>query len=168
QGTALGRWLPALGARVTLSDTRSAEALAASVAEFAGTPVQFALGGHPLELLDDCDVLCVSGGVPPTLPIVQEAFQRGVAVTNDAQLFLERCPAPVLGITGSAGKTTTTALAGAMCRASGRTTHVGGNIGDVLLDVLPRIAPEDIVVMELSSFQLELMTASPTVAAVLN
>lgn len=168
QGTALGRWLPALGARVTLSDTRSAEALAASVAEFAGTPVRFALGGHPLELLDDCDVLCVSGGVPPTLPIVQEAFRRGVAVTNDAQLFLERCPAPVLGITGSAGKTTTTALAGAMCRASGRTTYVGGNIGDVLLDVLPRIAPEDIVVMELSSFQLELMTASPTVAAVLN
>jgi UDP-N-acetylmuramoylalanine--D-glutamate ligase len=168
QGKALGRWLPTVGARVTLSDSRSAEALAAGVAEFAGTPVQFALGGHPLELLDDCDVLCVSGGVPPTLPIIQEALRRGVPVTNDAQLFLERCPAPVLGITGSAGKTTTTALVGAMCRASGRATHVGGNIGDVLLDALPRITPDDIVVMELSSFQLELMTASPTVAAVLN
>ena len=168
QGKALGRWLPTVGARVTLSDSQSAEALAADVAEFAGTPVQFALGGHPLELLDDCDLLCVSGGVPPTLPIVQEALRRGIAVANDAQLFLERCPAPVLGITGSAGKTTTTALVGAMCRAAGRTTHVGGNIGDVLLDALPYIAPEDIVVMELSSFQLELMTVSPTVAAVLN
>ncbi len=81
---------------------------------------------------------------------------------------MERCPAPVLGITGSAGKTTTTALTGAMCRASGRRTFVGGNIGDVLLDVLPDITPDDLVVMELSSFQLELMTVSPTVAAVLN
>ena len=168
QGKALARWLPALGARVTLSDSRSAETLSAEVASLAGLPVEFALGGHPLALLDDCDVLCLSGGVPPTLPIVEEARRRGIRVTNDAQLFIERCPAPVLGITGSAGKTTTTALTGAMARAAGRVTHVGGNIGDVLLDRLPQIAPEDVVVMELSSFQLELMTASPAVGAVLN
>ncbi len=168
QGRALGRWLPTLGARVTLSDTRSAGQLAETIAALQGPDVAFALGGHPLELLDDCDVLCVSGGVPLTIPIVQEAFRRGIRVTNDAQLFLERCPAPVLGITGSAGKTTTTALAGAMCRAAGHRTYIGGNIGDVLLDVLPQIMPDDRVVMELSSFQLELMTVSPPVAAVLN
>ena len=68
--------------------------------------------GTRLDLLDGCDVLCVSGGVPLDLPIVQEAFRRGIRVTNDAQLFLERCPAPVLAITGSAGKTTTTSLVG--------------------------------------------------------
>ncbi len=168
QGKALARWLPSVGARVTLSDSRTADQLGAELNDIDLTRVALALGGHPLDLLDDCDVLCLSGGVPPTLPIVQEARRRGVRLANDAQFFLERCPAPVLGITGSAGKTTTTALTGAMCRASGRRTHVGGNIGDVLLDVLPEIAPEDIVVMELSSFQLELMTASPTVAAVLN
>jgi len=168
QGKALGRWLPTLGARVTLSDSRRADTLAAEIALLAGLPVEFALGGHPLALLDDCDLLCLSGGVPPTLPIVEEARRRGIRVANDAQLFLERCPAPVLGITGSAGKTTTTALTGAMARASGRVTHVGGNIGDVLLDHLPQIAPDDIVVMELSSFQLELMTVSPAVGAVLN
>jgi len=168
QGLALARWLPTRGARVTLSDSRRAEALAAEVASLAGTPVEVALGGHPLALLDGCDLLCLSGGVPPTLPIVEEARRRGIRVANDAQLFLERCPAPVLGITGSAGKTTTTALTGAMARASGRTTHVGGNIGDVLLDALPGIAPDDVVVMELSSFQLELMTISPLVGAVLN
>jgi UDP-N-acetylmuramoylalanine--D-glutamate ligase len=168
QGQALGRWLPTVGARVTLSDSRPAGDLADVVAAFDGQPVDFALGGHPLDLLDGCDVLCVSGGVPLTVPIVQAALQRGIHVTNDAQLFLERCPAPVLGITGSAGKTTTTALAGAMCCATGRTTYIGGNIGDVLLDVLPQIAPEDRVVMELSSFQLELVTTSPPVAAVLN
>jgi len=168
QGKALGRWLPTLGAQVTISDSRSAEKLAADAAEFEGTSVKLALGGHPLELLDDCDVLCISGGVPPTLPIIQEAFRRGIRVTNDAQLFLERCPAPVLGITGSAGKTTTTSLVGAMGEASGRKTYVGGNIGEVLLDVLDQITPDDVVVMELSSFQLELMTISPQVAAVLN
>lgn len=168
QGTALARWLPTVGARVTLSDSRSADALADEIAAFGGQPVTFALGGHPLSLLDGCDVLCVSGGVPLTLPIVQEAQRRGIRVTNDAQLFVERCPAPVLGVTGSAGKTTTTALTGAMARAAGRRTHIGGNIGDVLLDSLPQIAPGDLVVMELSSFQLELMTVSPPVSAVLN
>ena len=168
QGQALGRWLPTVGARVTLSDARDEAQLADVVAALSGPQVRFALGGHPPSLLDGCDVLCVSGGVPLSVPIVQEAQRRGVRVTNDAQLFLERCPAPVLGITGSAGKTTTTALTGAMGRASGRRTFVGGNIGAVLLDALPQIAPDDLVVMELSSFQLELMTVSPAVAAVLN
>lgn len=168
QGTALGRWLPTLGARVTLSDSRSEAQLAETINALSGPNVAFALNGHPLTLLDDCDVLCISGGVPPTIPIVQEAQRRGIPVTNDAQLFLERCPAQVLGITGSAGKTTTTALTGAICRAAGKQTYVGGNIGDVLLDVLPQITADDIVVMELSSFQLELMTVSPPVAGVLN
>lgn len=173
QGRALGRWLPTVGAHVTLSDSRSADLLGDTVDEFAGHPaITLALGGHPLDLLEGCDLLCVSGGVPLTLPIVQEAFRRGVRVANDAQLFLERCPAPVLGITGSAGKTTTTALAGAMCahwtETTGHQTFVGGNIGDVLLDVLDDIQPDDRVVMELSSFQLELVTTSPPVGVVLN
>jgi UDP-N-acetylmuramoylalanine--D-glutamate ligase len=168
QGQALGRWLPTVGARVTLSDQRPAEQLSDVVTALAGEGVSFALGGHPLELLDDCDLLCVSGGVPLTLPIIQEARRRGIPVTNDAQLFLERCPALVIGITGSAGKTTTTALTGEMARFAGRRTFVGGNIGEVLLDDLPAITPDDLVVMELSSFQLELMTVSPPVAGVLN
>lgn len=168
QGQALARWLPTTGAQVTVSDSRRAADLTDALAPFAGGPVRFVLGEHPLTLLDSCDVLCVSGGVPLSLPLVQAALARGIRVTNDAQLFVERCPARVLGITGSAGKTTTTALVGAMGRASGQQTWVGGNIGDVLLDVLPQIGVDDLVVMELSSFQLELMTVSPDVAAVLN
>jgi UDP-N-acetylmuramoylalanine--D-glutamate ligase len=74
----------------------------------------------------------------------------------------------VIGITGSAGKTTTTTLVGNIVRNAGFTTWVGGNIGDVLLDVLDQIQPQDVVVIELSSFQLELMTISPQVAAILN
>jgi len=81
---------------------------------------------------------------------------------------LERCPAPVIGITGSAGKTTTTALVGEMCRAAGFRTWVGGNIGNPLIADLDQIGAEDRVVMELSSFQLEVMTTSPHISAVLN
>ncbi len=166
QGKALARWLPQVGARVVVSDQRGVDALAAETAEFP--QVEFVLGGHPESLLDGLDVLCVSGGVPLDAPIVQAAVRRRIPLTNDAQLFLERCPAPVIGITGSAGKTTTTTLTGdILCRA-GRTTWVGGNIGDVLLDVLGDIRPEHVVVMELSSFQLEIMTRSPQTAAILN
>ncbi len=165
QGRALARWLPAQGASVVVSDLNSAEALG----DLSVYPdVEFVLGQHPASLLDGADLLCISGGVPLELEVVQAALRRGIPLTNDAQLFLERCPAPVIGITGSAGKTTTTTLAGDMLRQAGYRTWVGGNIGDVLLDVLADIQPDDRVVMELSSFQLEIMTASPQVAAVLN
>ena len=113
-------------------------------------------------------MLCLSGGVPIDLPIVLEAQQRGIPLTNDAQFFMERCPAPIIGITGSAGKTTTTTLTGEIFKAAHLTTWVGGNIGNPLISDLAEMLPTDRVVMELSSFQLDVMTVSPHVAAVLN
>jgi UDP-N-acetylmuramoylalanine--D-glutamate ligase len=101
-------------------------------------------------------------------PIVEEALERGIPLSNDAQIFLDHCPAPVIGITGSAGKTTTTALVGEMCRSAGLRTWVGGNIGNPLIGDLAAIEQGDSVVMELSSFQLELMTTSPHIGVVLN
>ena len=166
QGQALARWLPTVGARVVVSDGKTAEQMNLEPSEYPG--VEFVLGGHPETLLEGADLVCVSGGVPLDLPIVQLARRYGVPLSNDAQLFLERCPAPVIGITGSAGKTTTTTLTGEMMRRAGHTTWVGGNIGDVLLHVLPIITPKDRVVMELSSFQLELMSTSPDIAAITN
>jgi UDP-N-acetylmuramoylalanine--D-glutamate ligase len=168
QGQALARWLPTIGARVTVTDMRSEAAFGDSLAAYRAAGVAFVLGEHPLTLLDDADLLCVSGGVPLTAPLVKAAFERRISVSNDAELFLARCSAPVIGITGSAGKTTTTSLVGAMCRADGRVTHVGGNIGHVLIEALPDIQPKDAVVMELSSFQLELVTHNPTIGAILN
>jgi UDP-N-acetylmuramoylalanine--D-glutamate ligase len=168
QGIALSRWLVEEGARVTASDVQPADKLAEALHALDGLPIRFVLGGHPLSLLDDCDVLCLSGGVPIDLPIVLEAKQRGIPLSNDSQLFVERCPAPVIGITGSAGKTTTTTLVGEMCRSAGRKTWVGGNIGNPLIGDLNAIQTSDDVVMELSSFQLEVMTCSPSIAAVLN
>jgi UDP-N-acetylmuramoylalanine--D-glutamate ligase len=166
QGKALARWLPTIGARVVVSDGKTAEELKLNPAEYPG--VEFMLGGHPDILLEGADLVCVSGGVSLDLPILQLALRYGVPLTNDAQLFMERCPAPVIGITGSAGKTTTTTLTGEIFKRAGHRTWVGGNIGDVLLSVLPIITPQDRVVMELSSFQLELMTVSPNIGAVLN
>jgi UDP-N-acetylmuramoylalanine--D-glutamate ligase len=178
QGTALTRYLVAQGARVTLSDAKAD----ADVSALRGLPgLQFALGGHPLALLDSCDLLCLSGGVPIDLPIVLDARRRGIPLSNDAQIFFEACPAPIIGITGSAGKTTTTTLVGEMLRAwvsdAGLWTMgapkppsvwVGGNIGNPLISEVERIRSDDFAVMELSSFQLELMTCSPHVACITN
>ncbi|MFZ4827898.1 MAG: UDP-N-acetylmuramoyl-L-alanine--D-glutamate ligase, partial [Phototrophicaceae bacterium] len=166
QGQSLARWLPTQGARVTVNDAKTQEQLQVNLSEYGD--VRFVLGGHPLDLLDVTDLICVSGGVPLTLPFLEVAQNMRIPFTNDAQLFMERVSAPVIGITGSAGKTTTTTLVGEMLKHAGITTHVGGNIGYVLLDELPTIQPSDWVVMELSSFQLELMTTSPHIAAILN
>ncbi len=168
QGMALARFFVAQGARVTVSDRLPASELREAMAALEGLPVRYALGGHPEQLLDDCDLLCLSGGVPTDLPIVRAARARGIPLSNDTQLTLERSPAPVIGITGSAGKTTTTALVGEILRAARITAHVGGNIGLPLIDRLEDVAATDWLVLELSSFQLELCTRSPHIAAVLN
>jgi len=166
QGKALARWLPTVGAEVAVTDSRSAKELGLRRREFPG--VRFHLGGHPEEVLIGARCICVSGGVPLDSPVLQLAQERGIPFSNDAQLFLERCPAPVIGITGSAGKTTTTSLVASIVKRAGYKMWLGGNIGNPLIEELPKISANDIVVMELSSFQLELMTASPQVSAVLN
>ena len=168
QGLAAARWLSAQGAHVTVSDMKAAEQLTAELESLRDVNVKFVLGGHPWSLLDECDYVCLSGGVPIDLPIVEEARRRGIALTNDAQLFVERCATPIIGITGSAGKTTTTTLTGEILRAAHYETWVGGNIGNPLIGDLDQIVPTQRVVMELSSFQLDVMTISPQVAGVLN
>ncbi|MCJ7511840.1 MAG: UDP-N-acetylmuramoyl-L-alanine--D-glutamate ligase [Anaerolineales bacterium] len=172
QGKAAARFFSEHGAQVVASDLKPLDDLRPACEELAGLPIEFVLGGHPPGLLAGADLLCLSGGVPADLPLAQQARAAGVGLTNDAQVFLDACPARTIGITGSAGKTTTTALVGRMAEhhlaGSGARAWVGGNIGRPLLAVLPEIQPNDWVVQELSSFQLELMTASVHVAAVLN
>lgn len=168
QGRALARFATSVGAEVVVSDLRSATELETAIEEFSDLDVEFVLGEHPMSLLEGTDVLAPSGGVPLSAPIVVEAQQRGIRLTNDSQEFIRRTPADVVGITGSAGKTTTTALTGAMGELSGRRTWIGGNIGRPLISVLDQMEAEDLVIQELSSFQLELWQQSPRVAAVLN
>lgn len=177
QGAAAARFFLAQGARVIISDLRSAAALAdarSALEDFAAGldtdqgQLRFVLGDHPATLLDGTDLLCLSGGVSPAIPIVQEAIARNVPLTNDALLTLQHCPVPMIGVTGSAGKTTTATLIGLILQAAGFTVHVGGNIGSPLIDRLDLVRAGDKVVMELSSFQLELFDRSPEIAAVLN
>jgi UDP-N-acetylmuramoylalanine--D-glutamate ligase len=169
QGLALARWLSIHGAHVTLSDVRSEDELRIARESLAEFEITWAPGGHPLELLDSTDVLCLSGGVPLTLPIVTEAVSRGIPLSNDSQIFMDVVPCRTIGITGSAGKTTTTTLVGNMARnAYGEKAYVGGNIGDPLINYVDAMESDDIAIMELSSFQLEQMTISPNIAAILN
>lgn len=169
QGTALARYLAARGAQVVLTDSRTADQLQTVRADLADLPLEWALGGHPLTLLNDTDLVCPSGGVPLTLPLIVEAQKRGIPLSNDSQIFLEAAPCQVIGITGSSGKTTTTTLVGRMAASvPAAKVWVGGNIGHPLIADIDQMRAADLVVMELSSFQLEIMTQSPQMAAVLN
>ncbi len=172
QGLALARYLVKHGALVTLNDQRPASVMQAAQSSLGDLPVTWVFDGHPVHLLDNADMLCLSGGIPLELDIVREAERRGLPISNDSQIFMELVPCPVIGITGSAGKTTTTTLIGRMAQAalksSERQAWIGGNIGQPLIRFVDEMKPEDIAVVEYSSFQLEQMTCSPTLAALLN
>jgi UDP-N-acetylmuramoylalanine--D-glutamate ligase len=171
QGLALARYLANEGAIVTINDRQTIGCLESAMTELKDIPVQWVIGGHPLHLLENCDLVCPSGGVSLELPLVAEAMHRGIQISNDTQIFLEETPCPVIGITGSAGKTTTTTLVGRMAQEavhSPRKSWVGGNIGLPLISFVSEMKPEDLVVMEVSSFQLELTTLSPQIAVILN
>ncbi|MFM8369532.1 MAG: UDP-N-acetylmuramoyl-L-alanine--D-glutamate ligase [Chloroflexota bacterium] len=169
QGLALARWLSRHGANVTLNDSRREEDLVSAKKSLSDVNVTWVVGGHPLELLDTTEVLCISGGVPLTLPIVEEALKRGIPLSNDSQIFMEVVPCKTVGITGSAGKTTTTTLVGIMAKlAKGDHAFIGGNIGDPLINYVDNMNADDLAVLELSSFQLDQMNISPNIAAVLN
>jgi UDP-N-acetylmuramoylalanine--D-glutamate ligase len=177
QGIALARYLASHSAKVTLTDRRPEDELHAAYEALKGLPVDWVLGEHPLNILDGVDLLCPSGGVPLSIPIIVEAQRRGIPLSNDSQIFLETAPCRVVGITGSAGKTTTTCLVGKIAEHARSATDnpspysriwVGGNIGNPLIADLDQMQPDDLAVVELSSFQLELTSCSPHVAAVLN
>ncbi len=121
-----------------------------------------------LSLLNQVVGIVASQGVHYQTPLLAEAERRGTPVYGPMQLFLERCPAKIIGITGSAGKTTTATLTHQLLQASGIRSHIGGNIGQGLLAQLPNIEPSDTVVAEISHTQLLRTTRSPHIAAITN
>lgn len=171
QGLALARYLAQKGARVTLNDKRSEAEMQTTLDAMKSYRFRWALGNHDPQLARDADMVCLSGGVSTDLPLVIEARRRGVTLSNDSQIFMTAVKSPVTAITGSAGKTTTTTLVGRMAEAATKPPQriwVGGNIGLPLIERVDDIHIEDRVILELSSFQLELMHLSPHIAAVLN
>lgn len=167
EGMALARFFAQRGATVTVSDLKTRKELVERIEGLSEFLIRFKLGGHPQNLLD-ADVIYVSPGVPQDIPLVVEARQRGIPISSETGLFFSLCRAPIIGITGSSGKTTTVTLVGQIVERGGRPTWVGGNIGSPLIEFVEEIGPEAIVVTELSSFQLENLDRSPHIACLLN
>jgi UDP-N-acetylmuramoylalanine--D-glutamate ligase len=168
EGIDLVRYLTAQGAAVTVSDARAEISLTEQLESIADCAPRLSLGANRVEDVAGADVVFVSQGVPQDLPPLRAARRAGVQISSMSQLFLERCPAPVAGITGSSGKTTTTALIGAMLATAEIDHVVGGNIGIGLLGLLEEIESSTTVVVELSHTQLEMVDRSPELACVTN
>ncbi len=155
------------GAVVTVRDQRPLEKLGENGEILRSLGVELRLGEDYLQDLNE-DIIFRTPGMRYHLPQLEEARARGCAVTSELELFFRLCPCKIYGVTGSDGKTTTTSIIAEFLKAQGKTVHLGGNIGKPLLPEIESIAPEDVAVVELSSFQLISMRESPDVAVVTN
>jgi UDP-N-acetylmuramoylalanine--D-glutamate ligase len=168
-GVSVARFLAARGARVTVTDMKPADALQDHVDALAGLDLQLQLGGHDLDRFRTADLVVVSPGVPMDVPPLAAAREGGGAVISEIELASRFIAAPIVAITGTNGKTTTTTLTGEIFRAAGRATFVGGNIGNPLMDLPAGGGTTDVVVAEISSFQLEgIESFRPRVSVLLN
>lgn len=151
-GVGVARWLGRQGARVLVTDLADEATLRDSIDQLADWSIDFRLGGHDSADLDDADLLVVNPAVhKDRSSFFQEAVRRSLPWTTEINLFLERCPARVVGVTGTAGKSTTAAMIHTVL--SGK-AYLGGNVGRSLLSELGEMTSDDVVVLELSSFQL--------------
>ena len=155
------------GIRVTACDKRSRGELAETAEKLLSLGVTLQLGEDYLEHLDQ-DIIFRTPGLMPFDEHLEAARRRGSTVTSEMEVFFSLCPCRIFAVTGSDGKTTTTTIISELLKAAGYTVHLGGNIGKPLLSELPQMRPEDLVVLELSSFQLHSMTCRPHTAVITN
>ncbi len=155
------------GVAVTACDKKDRATLGAPAEELVGKGCRLRLGPDYLKDLTE-DVIFRTPGMRPDLPELNAAVERGSTLTSEMEVFFEVCPCPILAVTGSDGKTTTTTIIAGLLRAAGKTVHLGGNIGHPLLSETGGMRAGDIAVLELSSFQLMTMTRSPHIAVVTN
>ena len=155
------------GCRVTACDKRTAEQMGEDGRALAELGAELKLGDDYLDGLDQ-DIIFRTPGLMPFDEHLDAARSRGSLVTSEMELFFSLCPCRILAVTGSDGKTTTTTIISELLKAQGYTVHLGGNIGKPLLCELPNMKPEDMVVLELSSFQLHSMNCRPDVAVITN
>ena len=157
------------GALIVGCDKKPAEKFDANALETINKfCVEVHLGDDYLDYLDNVDIVIKSPGIKVSEPQIQKAIKDGKNVTSEIEIFMSLCPCKIIGVTGSDGKTTTTTLIYEMLKQEGYRTHVGGNIGKPLLAQLESICEEDMVVLELSSFQLQTMRLSPEISVVTN
>jgi UDP-N-acetylmuramoylalanine--D-glutamate ligase len=157
-GASAARFLAQQGAHVTVTDLKTEHELADSLENLSDVRLhRLALGGHPPDVFESCRMLVVNPAVPPGHPAVAAARQRGADITTEIDLFLRHQRGRVIAITGSNGKSTTAALTHHLLTRAGLNAWLGGNIGISLLPQLEHIQPGHWVILELSSFQLELL-----------
>src|SRR5258707_2849746 len=171
-GIAAARYAAQHGAIVRVTDLRSAQVLAPSIQALAGLPVEYVLGQHRNEDFLWAEIVIRVPGVKRNSPYLRIAREHGAAIELELALFFQECPGRIIGITGTRGKTTTTTLIYEILHASGVPAVLGGNVAGVeTLSLLPQITPETLVVLELSSWQLEGLephNLSPSVAVMTN
>ena len=155
------------GIAVTACDKKDRESLGIVAEQLEANGCRLRLGEKYLDGLTE-DVIFRTPGMRPDLPQLTAAVERGSTLTSEMEVFFEVCPCPKIAVTGSDGKTTTTTIIAELLRRAGKTVHLGGNIGHPLLAETGKMKPEDIAVLELSSFQLMTMTHSPHIAVVTN
>lgn len=155
------------GIAVTACDRKDRTALGEFAAQLEARGCRLQLGEGYLDGLHQ-DVIFRTPGMRPDLPQLKAAVEQGSCLTSEMEAFFAVCPCPIIAVTGSDGKTTTSTIIAEMLRTAGKTVHLGGNIGHPLLAEANAIRPDDIAVLELSSFQLLTMDASPHIAVMTN
>src|SRR5271166_3934749 len=154
-GVASALFLKARGAKVTVSDTKPQDEFKEQIPALLDAGIAVETGGHGERTFQGQDLIVVSPGVPVDAPPLVQARALGEKVIGEIELAAQFLPGPVIAITGSNGKTTTTTLAGEIMTASGLPALVGGNIGTPAISLAERATPETVIVLEISSFQLE-------------
>ena len=166
--TPLIRMLLRAGVEVTACDKRRREDFDDRVEELKSLGANVCLGEDYLEHLEGQDIIFRTPGMRPDLPQLTAAVRRGSVLTSEMEVFFQVCPCPIIGVTGSDGKTTTTTIIAELLKAAGETVYLGGNIGKPLLPDVKMMEPSDFAVVELSSVQLMTMSLSPHIAVVTN
>ncbi len=161
-GVAAARYLSAEGARVIAADVKDASELSGAMSALEGVPVEFVLGACKPLPAESCDMIVVSPGVPLDLPEIVRARAKGIPIIGELELAVRKVTRPIIAITGTNGKTTTTELIGHLLKGAGISACVAGNIGTPLIDVIDEAQKSQYVVLEVSSFQMD---TTPSLAA---
>ncbi|TAK59888.1 MAG: UDP-N-acetylmuramoyl-L-alanine--D-glutamate ligase [Bacteroidetes bacterium] len=167
-GSAVAQLLSSQGAKVFVSDKDTSGAVTAQIPLFKSLGVCYEFGQHT-ERVYQADLIVISPGVPSNAPVVHEALSRGIKVVSELETASWFCSSPIVAITGSNGKTTTTTLTGRMFSDAGRKHVVGGNIGNAFSSIVSGLSRDTIVVLEVSSFQLDHIDSfRPKISVILN
>ena len=156
-GVAVAKYMAKQGARVIVTDVKQKAELTESVNACSDLPIEYELGKHEAKTFETVDFIVLSPGVPPRLKGLEEARSKNIPVLSEIELAISAIQEPLVVVTGTNGKTTTTTLIGEMFKAEGKAVFIGGNIGKPLLDYVTEGKKADVIVLELSSFQIDLL-----------